>query len=381
MPSPGSAVIAFSMGGDGSESDIAAEMQAILQPSSAERRANSPAATLQAPWPDSMGKSPRKPERKLPSSGGLNSRDFTTPDNAMGRHGHARTGKLSRRPKASDSAFPESSSTGSKSSSEDCESSCSENDATSDGTSKAQGAAVDAARHGQTFSFRQLDTVSGTHVYTIRGFQLARGMGSGGRLCSDYFEVSGQHFRLEVYPGGSTADNSKYVSVYLTTPFPTSHYLRYEICVVDQSGGSKHFCAGSNRKVLSASEADGIIVALPQYVEFLQLHRRRHRYLRHDTVVLRAKVDVLHSWRSVPAQAPPELLYPHDYGSAVAWQTINGSPVPGAHGPYEWQYQPYRYPYQDGRAPQGGDSGISSDYFGHGILSYPYQAAYNGYHH
>ena len=34
-------------------------------------------------------------------------------------------------------------------------------------------------------------------------------MGCGTRLCSDYFEVGGQMFRLEVYPSGFTADTRK----------------------------------------------------------------------------------------------------------------------------------------------------------------------------
>ena len=33
-------------------------------------------------------------------------------------------------------------------------------------------------------------------------FSLAAGLGCGVRLCSDYFEVAGQLWRLEVYPGG-----------------------------------------------------------------------------------------------------------------------------------------------------------------------------------
>lgn len=33
-------------------------------------------------------------------------------------------------------------------------------------------------------------------------FSLAQGLGPGVRLCSDYFEVAGQLWRLEVYPSG-----------------------------------------------------------------------------------------------------------------------------------------------------------------------------------
>ncbi len=36
-------------------------------------------------------------------------------------------------------------------------------------------------------------------------------MGTGTRLCSDFFEVAGQAFRVELYPAGFTADTRKCV--------------------------------------------------------------------------------------------------------------------------------------------------------------------------
>ena len=60
-------------------------------------------------------------------------------------------------------------------------------------------------------------------------------MGCGTRLCSDFFEVCGQLFRLEVYPGGFTADASKYVSVFLTTPGSVNpSHIMYELAILDQ---------------------------------------------------------------------------------------------------------------------------------------------------
>ncbi len=44
-------------------------------------------------------------------------------------------------------------------------------------------------------SYRQVDTVMGCHQYTISGYNLARSLGTGTRLCSDFFEVAGQMFR------------------------------------------------------------------------------------------------------------------------------------------------------------------------------------------
>lgn len=60
-------------------------------------------------------------------------------------------------------------------------------------------------------------------------------MGCGVRLCSDYFEVAGQVWRLEVYPAGFTADTRKYISIFLTTPGSiASNQILHEVAVVDQ---------------------------------------------------------------------------------------------------------------------------------------------------
>ena len=60
-------------------------------------------------------------------------------------------------------------------------------------------------------------------------------MGAGTRLCSDFFEVCGQLFRLEVYPGGFTADTRRFVSVFLTTPGAVNpNHVMYEVAILDQ---------------------------------------------------------------------------------------------------------------------------------------------------
>lgn len=66
-------------------------------------------------------------------------------------------------------------------------------------------------------------------------------MGCGTRLCSDFFEVCGQLFRLEVYPGGFTADACRYVSVFLTTPGSLNpNHIMYELAILDQVGLTCH---------------------------------------------------------------------------------------------------------------------------------------------
>jgi hypothetical protein len=64
---------------------------------------------------------------------------------------------------------------------------------------------------------------------------VARSCGQGVRLCSDFFEVGGQLFRVEVFPGGCTPRMRKYVSVFLTTPgCQHPNQVVYSLSILDQ---------------------------------------------------------------------------------------------------------------------------------------------------
>lgn len=69
-------------------------------------------------------------------------------------------------------------------------------------------------------------------------------MGCSARMCSDYFRIGGQLFRLEVYPAGYTADTRKHMSVFLTTPGSMlANQVFYEISILDQvCPGHSHRC-------------------------------------------------------------------------------------------------------------------------------------------
>ncbi|GAX77588.1 hypothetical protein CEUSTIGMA_g5032.t1 [Chlamydomonas eustigma] len=171
-------------------------------------------------------------------------------------------------------------------------------------------------------SFRQVDVVSGSHQYTISGFPLARSMGCGTRLCSDFFEVCGQLFRLEVYPGGFTADCSPFVSTFLTTPGAMHpNQVMYEIAILDQSGKDRHiiekrdahtcscetggrgcrgWCCHHARQGPMMTHSRGIIAAVPKFVKAGFLIKYRHRYMPCDMLVFRATIQVLQGWSSAP---------------------------------------------------------------------------------
>ncbi|KAG1666998.1 hypothetical protein FOA52_014310 [Chlamydomonas sp. UWO 241] len=173
-------------------------------------------------------------------------------------------------------------------------------------------------------SYRQFDVVCGSHQYTISGFSMARSMGCGTRLCSDFFEVCGQLFRLEVYPGGFTADTRKFVSVFLTTPGTTNpNHVLYEVAVLDQSGRDRHIiearsmhdrgggsfgrgpCGPFDSGPMCAygpmlSYNRGIVAALPKFIKASFLEKNTKRYLPCDMAVFRITVQVLQGWSSQP---------------------------------------------------------------------------------
>ncbi|KAK9812724.1 hypothetical protein WJX72_002637 [[Myrmecia] bisecta] len=100
-----------------------------------------------------------------------------------------------------------------------------------------------------TASSRHLDTLKGCHQYSISGFSLARSMGCGVRLCSDYFDVAGQLWRIEVYPSGCTPDSRKHVSIFLTTPGSyAANQILHEVAILDQSGKGQHIIQSRPRE-------------------------------------------------------------------------------------------------------------------------------------
>ncbi|RLM64584.1 BTB/POZ and MATH domain-containing protein 1-like [Panicum miliaceum] len=62
----------------------------------------------------------------------------------------------------------------------------------------------------------ELDTVSGTHQFTIRAYSQTKGIGSGKSILSRYFTVDGRTWYVRFYPDGY-APNSVFVAFYVQT--------------------------------------------------------------------------------------------------------------------------------------------------------------------
>ncbi|KAG2486294.1 hypothetical protein HYH03_014999 [Edaphochlamys debaryana] len=208
-----------------------------------------------------------------------------------------------------------------------------------------------------TESVRAVDTVCGTHTYTMTGYTLARAMGSGTRLVSDLFEVGGQLFRIEVYPAGVTRDTAKYVSLFLTTPGSLRPgHLLYELSILDRSS-SKPAHVTEARTAAAPPPPDaaavlapcpGVVAGFPKFIKANFLHRNARRFLADDTLVVRCTVKVLTGRSSFPmartgAALQPQLFALHPTGPMGGMQARGQTwPGPGqAHGQYPYQQQPH----------------------------------------
>ncbi|CAM8962191.1 unnamed protein product [Rhodiola kirilowii] len=87
-----------------------------------------------------------------------------------------------------------------------------------------------------------IDTVNGSHDFTIKGYSLAKGMGPGKYISSDVFSVGGYDWAIYFYPDGKNPeDNSAYVSVFIALASEgTDVRVLFELTLLDQSGKGKH---------------------------------------------------------------------------------------------------------------------------------------------
>ncbi|CAL1374578.1 unnamed protein product [Linum trigynum] len=86
------------------------------------------------------------------------------------------------------------------------------------------------------------ETVNGSHQFTIKGYSLAKGMGSGKCISSDIFTVGGYDWAIYFYPDGKNPeDSSMYVSVFIALASDgTDVRALFELTLLDQSGKGKH---------------------------------------------------------------------------------------------------------------------------------------------
>lgn len=98
------------------------------------------------------------------------------------------------------------------------------------------------AEGNDSSSMSIIETVNGSHEFTIKGYALAKGMGAGKYVQSDTFTVGGYNWAIYFYPDGKNPeDSSMYVSVFIALVSEgTDVRALFELTLLDQSGKGKH---------------------------------------------------------------------------------------------------------------------------------------------
>ncbi|XP_010554622.1 PREDICTED: BTB/POZ and MATH domain-containing protein 3 [Tarenaya hassleriana] len=100
----------------------------------------------------------------------------------------------------------------------------------------------DPQSNPDTVSTSIVETVNGSHQFTIKGYSLAKGMGPGKYIQSDVFVIGGYDWAIYFYPDGKNPeDSSVYVSVFIALASESNDVRAlFELSLVDQSGKGKH---------------------------------------------------------------------------------------------------------------------------------------------
>lgn len=88
----------------------------------------------------------------------------------------------------------------------------------------------------------QFETLDGSYHFTLSGYSLAKGIGSGQYFSSGAFGVGGHEWAIYFYPNGKNPeDHSEFVSVFVAlTSDSFNVQVLFEIVLLDQSGNGKH---------------------------------------------------------------------------------------------------------------------------------------------
>lgn len=87
-----------------------------------------------------------------------------------------------------------------------------------------------------------IETVNGSHQFTIKGYSLAKGMSPGKFIQSDVFSVGGYDWAIYFYPDGKNPeDQSLYISLFISLASDSNDIRAlFELTLMDQSGKGKH---------------------------------------------------------------------------------------------------------------------------------------------
>ncbi|KAK4784171.1 hypothetical protein SAY86_018539 [Trapa natans] len=163
------------------------------------------------------------------------------------------------------------------------------------------------------------ETVNGSHCFTINGYSLAKGMGSGKYISSDLFTVGGFDWAIYFYPDGKNPEeNSVYVSVFIALAGEgTDVRALFELTLIDQSGKGKHKVHSHFDRALEGGpytlKCRG---SMWGYKRFLRRNAlEASDYLKDDCIVMQCTVGVVRSRTEGPKKyyipVPPSDMGQH----------------------------------------------------------------------
>ncbi|KAJ0262379.1 BTB/POZ and MATH domain-containing protein 3 [Hirschfeldia incana] len=165
-----------------------------------------------------------------------------------------------------------------------------------------------------------METVNGSHQFTIKGYSLAKGMGPGRYIQSDVFSIAGYDWVIYFYPDGKNPeDNSAYVSLFIALASDSSDIRAlFELTLMDQSGKGRHKVHSHFDRTLEGGpytlKYKGSMWGYKRFLRRTALEASD--YLKDDSLVVNCTVGVVRSRREVPKQfgvVPP----PSDMGQGL----------------------------------------------------------------
>lgn len=157
-----------------------------------------------------------------------------------------------------------------------------------------------------TISKSVSETVNGSHLYSIKGYSLSKGMGTGKYMSSETFTVGGYQWAIYFYPDGKNPeDGALYVSVFIALASDgTDVRALFELTLLDQSGKEKHKVHSHFDRALESGpytlKYKGSMWGYKRF--FRRTALEASDYIKDDCLAMRCTVGVVRTRMEAPRQ-------------------------------------------------------------------------------
>ncbi|KAH0887118.1 hypothetical protein HID58_063214, partial [Brassica napus] len=162
-----------------------------------------------------------------------------------------------------------------------------------------------SATNSDSVSTTVMETVNGSHQFTIKGYSLAKGMSPGRYIQSDVFSVNGYDWVIYFYPDGKNPEeNSTYVSLFIALASDSSDIRAlFELTLMDQSGRGRHKVHSHFDRALEGGPYTLKYKGSMGYKRFLRRTAlEASDYLKDDCLIINCTVGVVRARLEGPKQ-------------------------------------------------------------------------------